>query len=111
SPRVGGTIDKVEHKVLGASVLGTTPWTPEESPIRSGAAPDEPTWLTRYGGGWPILFPNGGDACTFEGVFHGFHGEASISPFEAGVGAGAPPPFPPPPPRAPRRGPALVPPP
>jgi hypothetical protein len=40
-------------------------------------------WLTRYTGGWPLLFPNGGDACTFEGVFHGFHGEASISPWEA----------------------------
>ena len=42
-----------------------------------------PEWLTRYTGGWPILFPNGGDACTVDGVFHGFHGEASISPWTA----------------------------
>src|SRR5262249_60462072 len=34
------------------------------------------------GGGWPILFPNGGDACSFEGMFHGFHGEASVVPWE-----------------------------
>jgi hypothetical protein len=88
SPRVGGTIDRVEHKLLGASVLGTTPWRPQTSPIASGAAADEQSWLTRYGGGWPILFPSGGDACVFEGVVHGFHGEASISPWEAEVEAG-----------------------
>jgi hypothetical protein len=82
-PRVGGTITAIEHKRLGLSVLGTVPWEPVEEPLESGAAPDEPTWLTRYTGGWPLLFPNGGDACTFEGAFHGFHGEASISPWEA----------------------------
>jgi hypothetical protein len=82
-PRVGGTITAVEHKQLGLSVLGTVPWNPVDSPLESGAAPDEKTWLTRYTGGWPLLFPNGGDACTFDDVFHGFHGEASISPWEA----------------------------
>ena len=29
NPQVGGTITAVEHKGLGASVLGTTPWEPE----------------------------------------------------------------------------------
>jgi hypothetical protein len=82
-PQVGGTITAIEHKQLGLSVLGTVPWKAVESPIESCAAPDERTWLTRYTGGWPLLFPNGGDACTFEGVIHGFHGEASISPWEA----------------------------
>ena len=33
------------------------------------------------------MFPNGGDACTVDGVFHGFHGEASISPWECGASA------------------------
>ena len=83
NPRVGGTITAVAHKGLGASVLGTTPWEPEVTTPDSFAAPDERTWLTRYGGGWPLLFPNGGDACDFEGVFHGFHGEASLAPWEA----------------------------
>ena len=87
NPRVGGTITAIEHKDLGLSVLGTTPWDPADSPLDSVAAPDERTWLTRYGGGWPLLFPNGGDACTFAGSFHGFHGEASISPWEAEAGA------------------------
>ena len=46
------------------------------------AARDEAHWLTRFTGGWPLLFPNGGDACSFGGIFHGFHGEASIAPWE-----------------------------
>ncbi len=88
-PRVGGTITAVEHKGLGLSVLGTVPWEPLDTPLDSGAAPDERTWLTRYTGGWPLLFPNGGDACTVDGVFHGFHGEASVSPWEAEMRDGA----------------------
>ena len=58
---------------------------PVDAPIGGFAARDEAHWLTRYTGGWPLLFPNGGDACTVDGVFHGFHGEASISPWEATV--------------------------
>lgn len=88
NPLVGGTITAIEHKGLGASVLGTTPWEPEVTTPDSFAAPDERIWLTRYGGGWPLLFPNGGDACEFDGVFHGFHGEGSLAPWEA-EGGGA----------------------
>lgn len=80
-PQVGGTITGIRHKASGLSVLGSVPWQPVAEPLESGAAPDEATWLTRYTGGWPLLFPNGGDACTVDGVFHGFHGEASISPW------------------------------
>ena len=82
-PRVGGMITSILHKPTGLSVLGTVPWEPVDDPLESGAAPDEPVWLTRYTGGWPLLFPNGGNACTVDGVFHGFHGEASITPWEA----------------------------
>jgi hypothetical protein len=85
NPLVGGTITAIEHKGLGASVLGVTPWQPDVAPTDAATALDESTWLTRYGGGWPVLFPNGGDACLFEGVDHGFHGEASIAPWEATV--------------------------
>lgn len=88
-PLVGGTITAVEHKILGASVLGRTPWETEAVPPVNVAAPDERTWLRYYEGGWPVLFPNAGDACEFEGVFHGFHGEASLAPWEAETGANA----------------------
>ena len=83
NPQVGGTITSITHLGLGLSVLGTVPWNPIDAPIESFAARDEAEWLTRYTGGWPILFPNGGDACTVDEVFHGFHGEASISPWTA----------------------------
>jgi hypothetical protein len=81
NPLVGGTITAITHKGLGLSVLGNVPWDAVEAPIGSLAARDEMEWLTRYTGGWPLLFPNGGDACTADGVFHGFHGEASIAPW------------------------------
>lgn len=81
-PMVGGTIRTVEHREFGLQVLGKVPWKAEATPLDPAAVRDEQLWLTRYAGGWPILFPNGGDACTFQGVFHGFHGEASIAPWD-----------------------------
>jgi hypothetical protein len=88
-PLVGGTITAIEHLKRGVSVLGTTPWLPKAGPAKSFAAPDEWTWLEHYTGGWPILFPNGGDACEFDGVFHGFHGEASLASWESTMEAKA----------------------
>lgn len=82
NPRVGGTITSVAHKESGLSVLGRVPWDPVDAPLETVAASDERVWLTRYTGGWPLLFPNGGDACDFGGSRHGFHGEASISPWQ-----------------------------
>jgi hypothetical protein len=82
NPRVGGTITAVCHRPTGLSVLGTVPWESVNAPLPNLAARDEPEWLTRYTGGWPLLFPNGGDACTVDGTFHGFHGEASVAPWE-----------------------------
>jgi len=83
TPDVGGTITGVEHRGLGASVLGTVPWLPETTPLDPDSVRDEPVWLTRFTGGWPLLFPNGCDACMHAGAFHGFHGEASITPWQA----------------------------
>lgn len=81
TPRVGGTITDIRHKPSGLSVLGRVPWLHTDEPLPA-AAQDEAEWLTRYTGGWPLLFPNAGDACTVDGVFHGFHGEASVSPWD-----------------------------
>jgi galactose mutarotase-like enzyme len=85
NPDVGGSITEIRHMRSGLSVLGRVPWDPQTGPLASFAARDETEWLTRYTGGWPLLFPNGGDACQFGNVFHGFHGEASISPWRAAV--------------------------
>jgi hypothetical protein len=88
NPEVGGTITSVRHKPTNLSVLGEVPWESVDTPLPGLAARDEPEWLTRYTGGWPLLFPNAGDACTVEGVHLGFHGEASIAPWAAEVEAG-----------------------
>lgn len=82
-PLIGGMILSVTHRGLGASVLGRAPWDAVRVPYVSASPKDELAWLTRYPGGWPLLFPNGGAGCTFEGVQHGFHGEASLAPWEA----------------------------
>jgi hypothetical protein len=87
-PLVGGTITSIIHKATGMSVLGTVPWEPRPGPAKTLAAPSEAAWLPYYSGGWPILFPNGGDACTFEGKFHGFHGEASLASWDVEQSAG-----------------------
>jgi hypothetical protein len=89
NPRVGGTITAIEHRALGLNVMGTVPWDPVDAPMEPAEARDEPAWLTRYTGGWPLLFPNAGDACMFEGAAHGFHGEASITPWHAEAAPGA----------------------
>jgi galactose mutarotase-like enzyme len=83
TPRVGGAITGILHRPSGLSVLGTVPWDPLPEPLGVVGAPDEASWLPRYTGGWPIMFPNGGDSCQFEGAFHGFHGEASVVPWAA----------------------------
>ena len=85
NPDVGGTIVEIRHRASGLSVLGNVPWDADSRPISNFAARDETEWLSRYTGGWPILFPNGGDACHFENTFHGFHGEGSISAWQARV--------------------------
>lgn len=82
TPEVGGTITDVVHKASGLSVLGRVPWQVVQAPLDPDSVREERIWLTRYTGGWPLLFPNGGDACTYEGRFHGFHGEGSIAPWE-----------------------------
>ena len=88
-PLIGGTILSVAHKGLGAAVLGRAPWDALRVPYLSASPADELGWLTHYGGGWPLLFPNGGAGCTFEGVQHGFHGEASLAPWRAETEDGA----------------------
>lgn len=83
-PQIGGTITSVVHRKTGLSVLGKTPWDTMSYPTGTGIIENEDGWLRTYPGGWPLLFPNGGDACEFEGTAHGFHGEASVSPWKCG---------------------------
>jgi len=81
TPRLGGTITALRHLPTGTELLARTPW--ETSPNAIGFAPDEATWLTRFSGGWPVMFPNAGDACKDGAARHGFHGEGSVADWKA----------------------------
>jgi hypothetical protein len=81
TPGLGGCITALCHLPTGAELLARTPWTPIADPI--AAAPDEAAWLARFPGGWPLLFPNAGDACRDGPARHGFHGEGSLAPWTA----------------------------
>lgn len=83
TPGLGGTVVSLRHLPSGAELLAQAPWPARAEPLPEGHAPDEATWLTRFSGGWPVMFPNAGDACTDGGVRHGFHGEGSMAPWEA----------------------------
>ncbi len=38
--------------------------------------------MQQYAGGWQLLLPNAGDACTHAGNRHVFHGEGSLAPWD-----------------------------
>ncbi len=38
-------------------------------------------WLEQYEGGWQEIFPNGGDACLYNGAPLNFHGESTMLPW------------------------------
>lgn len=86
TPGLGGTITALRHLPSGAEVLARTPW--QASPAPLDVARDETEWLTRFSGGWPVMFPNAGDACEDGPVRHGFHGEGSVARWAAREAAG-----------------------
>jgi galactose mutarotase-like enzyme len=81
TPGMGGTVTSLRHLPSGAEVLARPPWQAQGGPLPGGAG-DEAEWLSRWGGGWPVMFPNAGDACRDGEVRHGFHGEGSVTPWE-----------------------------
>ena len=80
---MGGTVTSLRHLRSGAEVMARSPWTAKGGLMPGGAA-DEGEWLSRWAGGWPLLFPNAGDACRDGEVRHGFHGEGSVATWETG---------------------------
>lgn len=62
----------------GPNVLATYDWVSPVWASRSTTYGDPVNdWLSEYRGGWQELFPNGGAACTVDGVPLPFHGEVS----------------------------------
>ena len=61
------------------NLLWRAPWV--AAPPAKGALVEH-DWIAGYRGGWQELFPNAGNSCTHAGRKHGFHGEASNSPWQ-----------------------------
>lgn len=62
------------RQLLGRPPFGSTPPVPGDL--------DEQTWTGAYRGGWQLLTPSAGTESTLDGVTHGFHGRASVDPWE-----------------------------
>jgi Domain of unknown function (DUF4432) len=79
----GADIYALEYKPHTIDVLWKSPWGLKAAgqAIQTSYA-SEVAWLEQYAGGWQLLFPNGGAACTYKGVELNFHGEASVVPWQ-----------------------------
>ncbi len=82
-PEKGCDIFSLVYRPRGIDVLWKSPW-PVRKPgsLIMTAASSEAAWLEHYEGGWQILFPNAGDACSYKGAELNFHGEASVVPWD-----------------------------
>lgn len=81
-PDKGADIYELIYKPHGLDVLWKSPWG-LKPPGRGfdSAFESQAAWLEAYAGGWQVLFPNGGDGCTYKGAPLNFHGEASMIPW------------------------------
>ena len=81
-PGKGGDILAVRWRPLDLNVLWTTPWGLRERGSVPNGGDSLTAFLESYPGGWQTLFPNGGTPVIEQGVELGFHGEASMSPWQ-----------------------------
>ncbi len=82
-PEKGCDIYSLVYRPRALDVLWKSPWGLRRpgSSIAT-AASSEAAWLEHYEGGWQLIFPNGGDACSYKGADLNFHGEASVSAWD-----------------------------
>lgn len=76
SPASGGVIGSLRFG--GREVLAHMPWTAR--PL--GPAADERTWVESWNGGWQLLIPNAGERSGQSQPPQGFHGNASVQPWQ-----------------------------
>jgi hypothetical protein len=78
----GGVLSS--FSVAGFQVLARTPWAAKVSASEE-PAPDEPTWVKRWRGGWQLCAPNTGEpvAGSSRPAFHGLASQASWQVIES----------------------------
>src|ERR1700694_3447593 len=64
----GATIHELTHRPTGIDLLWKTPWSGRYAGALLGSQSSRVNWLDNFAGGWPVMFPNGGDACNHHGA-------------------------------------------
>ncbi len=82
TPGKGGDITSIVHQSTGQEILWQTPWGGRPSGFALPGSDSTDAWMQQYPGGWQLLLPNASAACTDQGIQHGFHGEAAVSPWD-----------------------------
>lgn len=77
TPDRGADIRSVVHLPSGTSLLFARA---SDSAVQ--AQDSHSRWLAGYRGGWQVLCPNAGDESVVDGAIWGFHGEASVVPWQ-----------------------------
>jgi hypothetical protein len=78
-PAHGGEILDLIDLRTGRQLLGRPPFGSE---LPQGGDLDDATWTSSYRGGWQTVLPNAGNACAVGDAQHGFHGRASVDPWQ-----------------------------
>jgi hypothetical protein len=79
---IGCRIASVVHRGHDREVLFVAPWP--RHLLGTGPATNE-RWVAHWPGGWDVLTPNAGAPSDLAGIARGFHGEASVEPWEIEV--------------------------
>lgn len=78
----GADIYELTYRPRAIDVLWKSPWGLPSPAVTLRATASEVAWVDAYPGGWQVILPNGGDACTVDGVELGFHGEAALAAWD-----------------------------
>ena len=86
-PERGADIVSIVDTRTGIDVMFRTPWSQRAAElVASGRQPwpgdSVQSWLAGYEGGWQLLCPNAADPRRRHDVELGFHGEASVVPWQ-----------------------------
>jgi hypothetical protein len=73
-PRHGAEILDLYDVERARHILGHPAYSPID-PVSGDL--DEETWIRSYRGGWQLIAPNTGNACTVDDEWHGFQGSSS----------------------------------
>jgi galactose mutarotase-like enzyme len=75
----GATITRFCVEPWGNLLAERTSELPLRASQSTSYGDEQLDWLSEYDGGWHVLFPNAGDACTVDGIPLPFHGEAKTA--------------------------------